>query len=83
MTSESAVWVCEWRVFSDRIEPRLRGKAAKAATIRTFHNTKDEALREQERRRLAHAGNLNFVSSVVPWVPSPKARKASKPGHRG
>jgi hypothetical protein len=85
MTSpDAAAWVCEWRVFSDRIEPRLRGKAAKNVIIRKFFTTKEDALAEQRLQRLAHSSNPNFVSSVTPWTPPPaKPPKRGKSGHKG
>jgi hypothetical protein len=73
-------WACEWQFFPDSVQPKLRGKAA---INRKIFPTKEEALREQARLRIAHAGNLNFVSCVTPWVPPPaKQPKSAKPGHR-
>jgi hypothetical protein len=40
-------WALEWRIYSDRIEPKLRGRAAAAAINRSYHNTVAEALRER------------------------------------
>jgi hypothetical protein len=75
-------WVCEWQLFSDYIEPRLRGKAARNAVTRKYFSCREEALTEQRLQRLAHAGNINFVSSVTPWSPpsakQPKGGKASR-----
>lgn len=83
MTEPPAAWVLEWCVFSDHIEPPLRGKAAKSAIIRRLFTRREEALAEQRLQRIAHAGNLNFVSSVVPWSPAPaKPPKAAK-HHKG
>lgn len=84
MPEPVAAWVLEWRVFSDHAEAPLRGNTVKNAITRRFFATLGEALAEQRLLRMAHAGNLNFVSSVVPWTPVPaKPRKAAKPHHKG
>jgi hypothetical protein len=76
MSDAPVAWRCTWRVYPDRIGPKVSSRATKDATVSTVHRTQEEALREQERARLLHSDKPAgcFVSSVAPIFLKPPKR---------